>query len=465
MRMAIDRNSVNWLGRITSVTLTCLFLFLVQTQTVFGQVDQGSVSGVVQDASGAVIPNAKVTLLNKDQGLSLETTTKTSGEYIFTPVRIGNYSLSVTAPGFSTTTQENLQVSVQQHLTVNVELKTGATTETVEVSTAPPLLQTEEGSVGQVITERSVNSLPLNGRNFNFLAQLGAGVNTPQADTRGNASSGAFTANGLRPAQNNYLLDGIDNNSDTVDFLNGTNFIVLPPVDAIQEFKVQTAGFSADLGRSAGAVLNATIKSGTNQFHGSAWEFFRNDKLDAADYFERVGNTTRKGELRLNQFGVSGGGPIIKNKVFFFGDYEGLRRRQGSPHQGTVPTALERSSGYTNFQEIITAQTGTQTDLLGRTMPTGTILDPATTRPVAGGFVRDPFMGPASTCSASTTAYNLTTCDLNILPAGRLDPNAIALLNLYPAPINGDFTSNFQASPVLSENRNAFDTRLDLNLS
>ena len=126
--MAIDRNSVNWLGRITSVTLTCLFLFLVQTQTVFGQVDQGAVSGVVQDASGAVIPNAKVTLLNKDQGLSLETTTKTSGEYIFTPVRIGNYSLSVTAPGFSTTTQENLQVSVQQHLTVNVELKTGATT-------------------------------------------------------------------------------------------------------------------------------------------------------------------------------------------------------------------------------------------------------------------------------------------------------------------------------------------------
>src|SRR6266581_8033353 len=335
--MAIDRNAVNWFGRCAYISFTCLFFLLVQTQTVFGQVDQGSVSGIVQDASGAVIPNAKVTLLNKDQGLSLETTTKTSGEYIFTPVRIGNYSLSVTAPGFSTTTQENLQVSVQQHLTVNVELKTGATTETVEVNTTPPLLQTEEGSVGQVITERSVNSLPLNGRNFTFLAQLGAGVNTPQADTRGNAASGAFTANGLRPAQNNYLLDGIDNNSDTVDFLNGTNFIVLPPVDAIQEFKVQTSDFSAEFGRSGAAVLNATIKSGTNQFHGSAWEFFRNDKLDSADYFERSQNPTT-GAWTTNKFGASIGGPILKNKLFYFGDYEGLRVVQGTVSTATVPT-------------------------------------------------------------------------------------------------------------------------------
>src|SRR5216683_3352920 len=188
--MAIDRNAVNWFGRCKYVVLTCLFVLLVQTQTAFGQVDQGSVSGTVQDASGAVVPNAKVTLLNKDVGLSLETTTKAGGEYIFTPVRIGNYSVSATAPGFSTTTQENLHVDLAQHLTVNIQLKT------------------EEGSVGQVIGEKTINSLPLNGRNFTFLAQLGAGVNTPQADTRGNAASGAFTANGLKPSQNNYLLDG-----------------------------------------------------------------------------------------------------------------------------------------------------------------------------------------------------------------------------------------------------------------
>ncbi len=171
-----------------------------------------------------------------------------------------------------------------------------AESETVEVTTAPPALQTDGASVGQVITERSVNNLPLNGRNFTFLAQLGAGTQTPQADTRGNAASGAFSANGLRPSQNNYLLDGIDNNSNAVDFLNGTNFIVLPPVDAIQEFKVQTADFSAELGRSAGAVLNATIKSGTNSFHGAAWEFFRNDKLDAADWFENNGGI-KKGSI------------------------------------------------------------------------------------------------------------------------------------------------------------------------
>ncbi len=444
----MNRPAHSWILRSSLALAFCAVLGVVSLQA---QVDTGSITGTVTDPSGAVVSGAKVTLLNEGTGASLSTTTGADGGYTFSPVRIGSYTVDAAAQGFKTVSQTHIAVNVSANVLVNFKLQT--------------VLQTQDASLGQVMDTRNVNNLPLNGRNFTFLAQLSAGVNSPQADTRGNAASGAFAANGLRPAQNNYMLDGIDNNSDTVDFLNGTNFVVLPPVDAIQEFKVQTSDFSAEYGRSGAAVLNATIKSGTNEFHGAAWEFFRNDKLDAADYFERVGDTTRKGELRLDQFGVSGGGPVIKNKVFFFGDYEGLRRRQGSPHTGTVPTALERSSGYTNFQEIITGQTGTQTDLLGRTMPTGTILDPATTRAVAGGFVRDPFMGPASTCSASTTTFDLTACDLNILPAGRLDSNAIALLNLYPAPINGDFTSNFQASPALSENRNAFDTRLDLNLS
>src|SRR6266566_4369489 len=179
-------------------------------------------------------------------------------------------------------------VNVGADVVVDFTLKPGNVTQTVEVTAAAPLLESQNASVGQVVDSRSVNNLPLNGRNFTFLAQIVAGVNTPQADTRGDAANGAFAANGLRPAQNNYMLDGIDNNSDTVDFLNGTNYVVLPPVDAVQEFKVQTSDFSAEFGRSGAAVLNATIKSGTNNFHGSAWEFFRNDKLDAADYFERV---------------------------------------------------------------------------------------------------------------------------------------------------------------------------------
>ncbi len=472
--MSREHRTVNWLRVAVCTTLTCICLLVVQGRSAFGQVDEGAITGTVSDSTGAVVPNANLTLVNTDQGITLESKSNASGGFTFSPLRIGNYQLTVTAQGFSKTTQKNLKVSVAQVLQVNVALKLGAATETVEVNTAPPLLQTEEASVGQVIGQAEVNALPLNGRNFTFLAQLGAGMQTPQADTRGNAASGAFSANGLRPAQNNYLLDGIDNNSNAVDFLNGTNFIILPPVDAIQEFKVQTADFSAELGRSAGAVLNATIKSGTNSLHGAAWEFFRNDKLDAVDWFEK--NTTHpfKGALRLNQFGASIGGPIIKNKMFFFGDYEGKRRVQGNTSgSATVPTAAERSSGYTDLTAILAANSGTETDNLGRTVPKGTVMDPATTRtvtagqtdPVSGlvatatGYVRDPF----GSCPASTVTYNAGTCGLNQLPAGRVDAAAVKLLNLYPDPTNSSPNNNFASSPKLYEHENTFDTRFDFN--
>jgi hypothetical protein len=438
------------------------------------QVDTGSITGTVTDPSGAVVSGAKVTLTNEGTGAALSTNSGADGSYSFSPVRIGSYTIEASSQNFKKEVQTHVVVDVSARVLANFRLQPGAVSETIEVTTTAPVLQAEDASVGQVVDRRSVNDLPLNGRNFTFLAQLAAGVNTPQSDTRGNAGSGAFAANGNRPAQNNYMLDGIDNNSDTVDFLNGTNFVVLPPVDAIQEFKVQTSDFSAEFGRSGAAVLNATIKSGTNQFHGDVWEFFRNDKFDAPDYFEDAGNIP-KGELRQNQFGFSIGGPIIKNKVFFFGDYEGFRRVQGTILTGSVPTLLESSSGYTNMTDLITGQTGTLTDALGRTEPYGTILDPATTRtvttgvvdPVSGltatstGFVRDPF----GTCAPSTTAYTLTGCGLNTLPGGRLDPNAIALLNLYPAPTTGSLFSNFANSPKLFEHRNSFDTRLDLNFS
>jgi hypothetical protein len=459
---------------ILQTLLAMSAVVLLFSATLNAQVDTGSITGKVTDASGAVVGGAKVTLTNTGTGATLSTTTDTDGTYKFSPVRIGSYKIDATAQGFQSVTQTGVTVNVSTNVNLDFTLKPGSTTETVEVTAAAPVLQTQDASVGQVVDQRNVNNLPLNGRNFTFLAQLVAGVNTPQADTRGNAANGAFAANGLRPAQNNYMLDGIDNNSDTVDFLNGTNYVVLPPVDAVQEFKVQTSDFSAEFGRSGAAVLNATIKSGTNQFHGSVWEFFRNDKLDAADYFERNilpnGTTqTTKGELRQNQYGFSIGGPVLiphvfdgRNKVFFFGDYEGLRRRHGVPHSGAVPTLAERNSGYTNLQELITDQSGTQTDALGRTMPTGTVLDPATTRQISPGvYVRDPF----GTCPASTTNFTLAGCNLNILPAGSLDPNAIALLNLYPLPTGPGISSNFNSSPNLKEDRQSFDTRLDLNLS
>jgi hypothetical protein len=474
--MGRERRTSNWLRVAVYTTLTCFCLLLVQGRTAFGQVDEGAITGTVLDSTGAVIPSAQVTLLNTDQGITLETKSGGDGGYTFSPVRAGHYQITVTAKGFAKTTQRNLTVSVAQVLQVNVSLKLGAATETVEVNTAPPQLQTEEASVGQVIGGQQVNALPLNGRNFTFLAQLGAGMQTPQADTRGNAASGAFSANGLRPAQNNYLLDGIDNNSNAVDFLNGTNFVILPPVDAISEFKVQTADFSAELGRSAGAVLNATIKSGTNSIHGAAWEFFRNDKLDAADWFEDNSTTPVKGELRLNQFGAMIGGPIIKSKFFFFGDYEGKRRVQGTSSTSGVPTALERSSTYTNLSDILTQQAGAaRTDILGRSVQRGTILDPGTTRfvangtvdPVSGrvntsgadGYVRDPF---SSVCGPGTAAFTVGACpDLNMLPVGRIDPNAVKLLNLFPAPNAG--LGTYQNSPALYEHSNTFDTREDFN--
>ena len=456
------------------VVLACLCILLLQSRSAFGQVDEGSITGTVLDPSGAVVPNAEVKLLNIDQGITVVTKTNATGNYTFSPVRIGHYTVTVTARGFATTTQKNLTVNVAQVLQVNVTVKPGGATETVEVNTAPPVLQTQEASVGQVIGSAEVNDLPLNGRNFTFLAQLGAGMQTPQADTRGNAQNGAFSANGLRPSQNNYLIDGIDNNSNNVDFLNGTNYVILPPVDAIQEFKVQTADFSAELGRSAGAVLNATIKSGTNNIHGTVWEFFRNDKLDAADYFED--NTgVPKGELRQNQFGASFGGPIVKNKIFIFGDFEGFRRVQGQSENGSVPTALMRSSGYTDLSDVLSFNSGTRTDGLGRTIPLGTILDPQTTRFVASGavdpvsgiknnsggdiYVRDPF----GTCGAGTTNFAGGNCGLNQIPASRIDPNAVAILNLFPAPNSG--VQTYSASPPLYEHRNQFDVRGDFNPS
>jgi hypothetical protein len=446
------------------------------------QVDTGTVLGTVTDASGAPISGASVTLTNEGTSAALTTTTSSDGGYKFTPVKIGIYSVKATYQGFQTVTQKSVQVNVGADVVIDIALKPGQVSEIVEVTSTTPVLETQNASVGQVVDSHDVNNLPLNGRNFTFLAQLAAGVNTPQADTRGNAASGAFAANGNRPAQNNYLLDGIDNNSDTVDFLNGTNFVVLPPVDAIQEFKVQTSNFSAEFGRSGAAVLNATIKSGTNSFHGAAWEFFRNDKLDAADFFENAGGVP-KGALRQNQFGFTAGGPVIipkvfdgRNKVFFFGDYEGFRRVQGTILTGTVPTDAERASGYTDFQDLITGQSNkpARADALGRLIPVGTVLDPATTRavtagaidPVSGlpasatGFVRDPF----GTCGPATPSFTLA-CGLNIIPAARLNANAIDLLNLYPTPTNGSLLSNFATSPKLFEHRNSFDARMDFNFN
>src|SRR6202171_2753673 len=453
--------------------LAFMLLGLILPLRSFAQVDAGAISGTVKDSSGGVISGAKVTLANEDTSQQLSTTSGSDGEYVFAPIKIGHYSLSVEIQGFRRVQQNNVSVDVQQKVVVDITLSPGATTETGEVNAEPPALQPQDASVGQVIGERTVNALPLNGRNFVFLAQLSAGVTQDQQDTRGLGASGSFAANGLRPAQNNYLLDGIDNNASLVDFLNGTPFVVRPPVDAIQEFKIQTNSFSAEFGRSAGAILNATIKSGTNDFHGTLWEFVRNDKFDAANFFENS-QGIGKGEFRQNQFGGSIGGPMIiphiysgKHKTFFFFDYEGTRIRQAIPYTSTVPTALERSSNYTNLSELLT-QGGTQTDVLNRTTPLGQVFDPATTRAVLCN-VQDAVSG-ITTCTPGKAngeqiGFAREAFPGNIIPANRLDRNAIALLNLFPAPNNSNLFSNFASNPALKINANQFDVRGDQNFS
>src|ERR1035438_1455806 len=270
--------NLSYVGRRSIAVGTLLFLVaLLVPAMVAAQVDMGSVSGVIRDPSGAAIPHAKVMLINEATGITMTAATGSEGQYTFSPIKIGRDSVSASAAGFKSVRQNNVSVDVQQKVALDLQLALGESTETVVVNEAPPLLQTQDASVGQVVEEQTIKDLPLNGRNFTFLAQLSAGVTQGQQDSRGLGSSGSFAANGLRPAQNNYLLDGIDNNANLVDFLNGSAYSVKPPVDAIQEFKVETNNYSAESGRSAGAVLNATLKSGTNKFHGALWEFLRND--------------------------------------------------------------------------------------------------------------------------------------------------------------------------------------------
>jgi hypothetical protein len=468
-----------------AVVLVALATLLFCVSAI-AQIDAGAVRGTVTDPSGAVIPNARITLSNDATGLTLTAATGADGTYTFSPVKIGPYTVSVEAAGFRKSAT-HLNVNVQDQARADFQLIAGAATETVEVTAAAPQLQTQDASVGTVATSQQVNDLPLNGRNYTFLAQLGAGV-TKLNPTRGLDATGSFVANGLTTVHNNYLLDGIDNNNDTVDFLNGAAYANLPPPDAIQEFKVQTSNFSAEFGRAGGAVVNAAIKSGTNNFHGSAWEFLRNDMFDAFDVSkwclsELTNNkpcqNQKKDMLRRNQFGASAGGPIVKNRVFIFGDYEGTRIRQSTLHKASVPTLAESQSGFLDYRDQFTSTSSTHTDLLGRTFNDATVFDPATTRTVtagsadpvtglvasASGYVRDPFYnGTIGSQTDFTTPAQQAI--MNQLPSNRIDTNALKLLQAYPAAnVSGVFSNNYLIDRSRPDDNNHFDVRVDNNIS
>ena len=318
------------------------------------------------------------------------------------------------------------------------------------------------------MTADALNSLPIYSRNFTFLSQLLSGTSPNVQTSTGLATTGSFAANGVQSYQNNYLLDGADNNSRFPDFIPGTGYGVLPPMEAIEEFRVQTPLYSAVMGGAAGAVVNATTKSGTNDFHGSAWGYFSNDATNAADFFDNAVALTRA-ELRKSQFGATLGGPLAlgsyyngKNRTFFFADYQGTKLRQGVPTVATVPTADEHASGYTDFSDLIAGQPKCTSgpDVLGRTVNCGTIFDPATTRFVAHGQ-DDPITG----LSASASGYVRDPFPGNLIPIQRVDPRAAALLNLYPAPTTTNIYNNYTTNSYSRGDANQFDLRIDHHMS
>src|SRR5579862_3167631 len=360
-----------------SLLLAFFGLFLLTTTPAAAQVDRGTIVGTVTDPSGARISTAQITVTNRETGQPIHLTTDDEGNYNANLLKIGTYSITATKQGFQTTAQPSVDVAVNQSVRVDLVLKLGSATETVEVTGAAPLLQTESSSLGTVETERRISELPLNGRNFIQLAYLGPGANGGQ--TGSNVSGGVFeneraneaiSVNGLRVSNNNFLLNGVDNN----EFGLG-GVVVLPPPDAIQEFKTEENSMSAEFGRG-GAAVNVVLKSGSNQIHGGVYEFIRNDKLDAVNYFN-LGQQP----FKRNQFGAFVGGPIRKNKTFFFGDYQGSRLRASQPFLSTVPvgtvltgapTTDERSG---NFQDRLTGQmfSPCSTPSPGDTFDTGTI--------------------------------------------------------------------------------------------
>jgi hypothetical protein len=416
-----------------------LLLLLVALASVqlHAQADQGTITGVVQDPSGAVIGQANVTLTSVDQGSVLKTKTDGAGVYVFSPIKIGNYKVTASATGFDTTTQTNLHVSIQQRLNVVITLKPGTATETITVTTAAPLMQTQESSVGQVLDTETIDKIPLSGRNWVFIAQLSAGAVPPQG-SRG-AGKGDFNANGQRAEQNNFVLDGVDNNANVVDFYNGASFVAQPPPDALAEFKVQTSNYSAEFGHGAGAVVNASIKSGTNSLHGSAWEYVRNTIFDTYNWNSDTSKPVPG--YHENQFGATLGGPLFKNKLFLFADAQANRIVFNESGTYSVPSALERQG---DFSELL------NTNLTGNS-PVQLYHQTSSAAPEA---YANNCMATSSSCTSSVSG-------------APLNATALQMLNYYPAPNTngGKLYSNYIATRPITDNTFQWDARMDYNFS
>src|SRR5438270_1342861 len=425
---------------VTSRTLKLAFVLVVlaNSSILVDQVDRGGIVGSVSDPSGASVPGAQVTIKNLATDQPVRLTTDSSGKYAANVLRIGTYSVTVEKQGFKKAVEPNVEVGVNQVVRVDLGMQVGGANEVVEVTGVLPLLQTETSSLGTLETEKRISELPLNGRNFIQLAYLAPGANSGQ--TGSNVSGGVFeneranealSVNGLRVSNNNFLLNGVDNN----EFGLG-GVVVLPPPDAIQEFRTEENSMSAEFGRG-GAAVNVVVKSGTNKIHGGAFEFIRNEKLDARNYFASPPPAPKPG-FKRNQFGAFLGGPIKKDKTFIFGDYQATRIREALSFVSTVPNAAERTG---DFRDRLTGTTFSPcpNPAAGELFDTGTIFIPGSTHnhPCADGSgivsLRDPMM------------FN---GQLNVIPPSMINKTGSNVAALYPLPNGPGLFNNYFSSPA-----------------
>ena len=325
--------------------LALLFVLSAGIPRASAQFDTASVVGTVKDSSGATVPDAKVTLTNTETGVSVVRTTTADGNYEFVTVRPGIYIVSAEKPGFSIALIDNVQVQVAARLRVDMQMAIGQLSEKVEVTATSPLVETDTSQRSQVISGEQMRELALNGREYSALALLSTGVRqsalNKSSSANGTPREGAFNVNGLRSTFNNFLIDGVDNNAYGTSNQGFSNQVMQPPPDAVSEFRVVTNNQSAEYGRAAGATVNVAYRSGTNQFHGDAWEFFRDTALNAETYFKPADGS--KPPLRRNQYGGTIGGPLAQNKAFFFADFEGFRQDKKATAFSTLPTTLQNS--------------------------------------------------------------------------------------------------------------------------
>jgi Carboxypeptidase regulatory-like domain/TonB dependent receptor-like, beta-barrel len=424
MRLATRNSHDVWFR----LGVLCVFVFLLGTQYLFGQADAGSITGTVTDPAGAVLQGVKITVIAVATNRQQAFVTGNDGRYTTGPLRVGEYRIEAELPGFKRLVRTSILLQVQETAVINLQMELGTVTQETTVTAAEDLVRTVDASQGQVIEERRVKDLPLNGRDYLQLSLLSEGTLPPPGQGRTatgindgvGSRAGGFSSGGQRTTDNNYLLDGFDNNTDDTSFDTNQAEVIKPSVDAIQEFKVQTSAYSAEFGRAAGGVVNLTLKSGTNSVHGTAYEFLRNEKLDARNFFDPA----KKPPFKRNDYGFTVGGPARKDKAFFFFSYEKLARRESSTVNNTIPTVGMRAGDF--------SATGK------------TIYDPQTYDPTTG--TRQVFPG-------------------NVIPANRIDPVAQQLIGYYPAPQNANLSQNFIYNPPNREDVGRINTREDYQFS